>query len=77
MRSVKFAKVKGHDSLVRDMTSHAIISTNDSDYNAYLKRRDLEKKNKKLMDDQAEQISELRSDMQEIKQMLVQIIKGQ
>lgn len=78
MRSLnnQFAKVEGHNSLVRDVASHAIISTNDAEFSAYAKRREAEKRNKKMMDDQLKEIESLKSDMLEIKQLLSQLIKG-
>ena len=78
MRSVipQFAKVQGHDSLVRDMSSHAIVSTDDNEYNAYQRKRLLEKKQKQLVEQQAQEIASLKSDMEEIKQMLSQVLRG-
>lgn len=77
MRSVnKFLKVEGHHALVRDVASNAIISTNDSEFKAYQKRREIEKNNKKLIDDQLHDIEALKSDINEIKSMLSQLIKG-
>lgn len=78
MRSVipQFAKVQGHDSLVRDMSSHAIVSTDDNAFNAYQRKRLLEKKQKQLVEQQAQEIASLKSDMEEIKQMLSQVLRG-
>lgn len=78
MRSLnnQFAQVEGHASLIRDVTSHAIISTNDAEFSAHQKRREVEKRNKKMMNDQLNEIESLKSDMLEIKQLLSQLIKG-
>lgn len=80
MRSVnKFAKVEGHTALVRDMSSSAIISTNDSEYNNYMKRRETEKRRQETIDSQVQQIDCLKNEMLEIKQLLSQLLqtKGQ
>ena len=80
MRSVtQFAQVEGHNSLVRDMSSHAIISTDDAGYNAYKSRRELEKKRQATIEKQVQEIECLKNDMLEIKQMLSQLLsaKGQ
>lgn len=70
MRSInKFAKVEGHESLMRDMSSHAILSTNDDEYNAYKRSRDAVKR-------QSKEIQELKSEMQDIKEMLKALLKG-
>lgn len=80
MRSItQFAQVEGHNSLVRDMSSHAIISTDDAGYNAYKSRREMEKKRQSVIDNQIREIESLKNDMLEIKHMLSQILsaKGQ
>lgn len=70
MRSInKFAKVEGHESLMRDMSSHAILSTNEEEYQAYRRSRDVVKR-------QSKEIEQLRSDMQDIKEMLSALLKG-
>lgn len=78
MRSVipQFAKVEGHDSLVRDMSSHAIVSTNDDEFNAYQRRRLADKKHKQIVEQQSQEIASLKSDIEEIKQMLSQVLRG-
>lgn len=70
MRSInQFAKVEGHESLVRDMSSHAILSTDDEAYEAYKRSRDIVKR-------QAQELKELKSDVAEMKQMLSILLKG-
>ena len=77
MRSVnKFLKVEGHNALVRDVSSNAIIATNDNEFKAYQKKREIEKRNKQLIEDQLQQIESLKSDVNEIKNMLSQLLKG-
>ena len=77
MRSLNnIVKVEGHASLVRDMSSNAIISTNDSDYEAYRKRRELEKKRQSMIDDHVKEIESIKQDVLEIKQMLSMLISG-
>lgn len=64
---------------MRDMSSHAIISTDDAGYNAYKSRREMEKKRQAVIDNQIREIESLKNDMLEIKHMLSQILsaKGQ
>lgn len=70
MRSInQFAKVEGHESLKRDMSSHAILSTNEDEYQAYRRSRDALKR-------QSLEIKELKSEMQEMKEMLKALLKG-
>ncbi len=37
---MKFLKVAGHDGLVRDTSTGAILNTNTSHYNNYMKQRE-------------------------------------
>ena len=77
MRSVNsFAKVEGHMSLVRDMQSNAIISTDDNEFNAYKKRRELDKKRAAEIITQQKEIDSIKTDVQEIKNMLVAILNA-
>lgn len=77
MRSINnFAKVEGHTSLIRDMSSHAILSTDDADFEAYKSRRDAQRKQKQMLDQQNKEIQSLKSDMEDIKAMLVLLLKG-
>ena len=71
-----FAKVQGHESLVRDMSSHAILVNNDTSYEAYKRSRDKDRKQRELIEQQAKEMESLKNDMQEIKQMITLLIKG-
>jgi hypothetical protein len=72
----QFVKVQGHDSLIRDVRSNAIISSNDLDYEAYKRSRQNVLKQREMIKTQTEEIQNLKSEMQEIKQMLSTLIKG-
>ena len=69
-------KVEGHESLVRDMTSRAIIDTNDEAYEAYRRNRENMKRQSEIIVKQSEEIKSLKSDIQEIKQMLSTLLRG-
>jgi hypothetical protein len=72
-----FKKVDGHESLIRDMSSHAIISTSNYEFEEYKKRRDAQKRQIDIVNKQSDEIQELKNDMQEIKQLLKQLVKGE
>jgi len=72
----EFAKVEGHSSLIRDMSSHAIISNNDDEYLAHKRKNEAAKKNMNIILEQTNQIQSLKSEVEEIKEMLIQILKG-
>lgn len=60
---------------MRDMSSHAIISTNDNEFAAYQKRREAEKRRASKIEQQVEEMECLKKEMSEIKQMLVQLLR--
>lgn len=70
-----FLKVSGHDDLVRDTSSNAIINTNMAEYEQYMARRKAKLEEKQLITKQAEEINNLKSDISEIKQMLQMLMK--
>jgi hypothetical protein len=74
--TTQVAKVKGHESLVRDMSSHAIVNMDDDAYEAYRRGRDNLKRQSEIIRTQAKEINDLKNDMEQIKEMLSTLIKG-
>lgn len=75
----QFLKVEGHNGLVRDTSSGAIINTNTTEYNRYLKQRELASKKEKQLDliSQHEQsINNINNELTEIKGLLLQLLKN-
>ena len=66
----QFLKVQGNDSLVRDVSSKAIINTNSKEYQNYVDKRN-------MMAKQKQEIDSLKKDMSEIKEMLATLIGKQ
>jgi hypothetical protein len=66
----EFAKVKDHDGLVRDLSSGAIINTNRSEYESYMKARERALGNDLKITQQAEDINNLKQSVSEIKELL-------
>tara|TARA_S200002703_G_scaffold46374_1_gene40224 strand:+ start:1550 stop:1753 length:204 start_codon:yes stop_codon:yes gene_type:complete len=61
-------RVEGHKSLKRDEKTGAIINTDSTEYNRHLNN----KKNRKT---QKSEIDEIKSDITEIKSILMQLLK--
>lgn len=61
--------------LLRDMNTHAIINTNDSEYQSILDRRRNIKQTQQIQSIQ-NQIDGLKNEFLEIKQMLRQVLSG-
>ena len=71
-----YVKVEGKDGLVRDMSSQAIINTNSSEYDSYIRRRDAMAKQIELLNKHESDINNIKTDLTEIKQLLLLAIKG-
>jgi len=63
-------KVQGDPSLVRDANTMAILNTNGTDYQNYIRRRESLMSDKEQLATQANEINNLKQDLSEIKQML-------
>jgi hypothetical protein len=69
-------QVEGNTSLVRDVSSNAIVNTDYATYNEYLKNKQIALSRKNQIEQQAGDINMLKQDMAEIKEMLTMLIKG-
>ena len=72
--SEEFLKVDGHDNLVRDMNSKAIINTSRSAYVAAITRSRNVQKQKDELRDATREINILKSEMHEIKGLLIKLV---
>lgn len=70
---MEYVKVKDNDGLIRDINTRAIINNNDSDYKRYLNQRNQAFANKLEIIRQAEEITHLKNELSEIKQMLISL----
>lgn len=64
----EYIKVEGHTSLVRDSESSAIVSTDTNAWSLYKVRKENYKK-------QVEEINSIKSDMNDIKNILNQLVE--
>ena len=69
-----FVNIQNRDGLVRDLSSGAVINTNRTEYENFMTKRTAEKSLKEQIKKNSEEISELKSDISEIKQLLVSLI---
>jgi hypothetical protein len=78
VHNVKFLKVEGHTGLVRDTSTGAILNTNKTEYENYLKMKEEHEKRlreSEVLSQHTEQINNIKADISEIKQMLLLLIK--
>tara|TARA_Y100000004_G_scaffold192961_1_gene254449 strand:+ start:775 stop:996 length:222 start_codon:yes stop_codon:yes gene_type:complete len=71
----EFVKVEGHTSLVRDISSNAIVNTNKSEYQLYMARRLQREKQNDELRGAVKEINNLKSEIREIKNLLKGLIK--
>ena len=69
-------KVDGHESLIRDENSNAILNTNLSEYDQYLSIRSKRKKGTDRIDNMENDLKSLKNDINEIKSLLRALSNG-
>ena len=69
-------KVDGHNNLIRDENTNAILNTNSSDYNNYLSQRAKRKKGGERIDNMENDLKSLKDDINEIKTLLRALSNG-
>jgi hypothetical protein len=68
---VKYLKVKGNEELVRDTSSSAILNTDNEALNAYKARRAKEA----AIEQVVREHTEMKSDIEEIKNLLKELLR--
>ena len=71
-----YVKVKDHDHLIRNTKSNCIIKTNKAEYDEYITRRKLKKSEKNKVENIERDISTLRNEITEIKDLLRSLVNG-
>ena len=66
----KYVKVEAQDSLVRDMSSNAIVNNNKSDYDNFLRISEQKYKEKKEFEKLKNDVDGIKDDLDEIKSLL-------
>ena len=69
-------KVEGHDNLVRDTSSKAIINTDRNAYEVAKRRAEEAQRQRDEMRETAREINTLKCEMHEIKHLLQELIKN-
>jgi|TARA_B100001964_G_C13649552_1_gene344115 hypothetical protein len=67
-------RVTGFDSLVRDVSSNAIINTNKTDYQLYMARRTATIRDRDMIRNSIREINNLKRELREIKDLLKGVI---
>ena len=65
-------KVEGQNHLIRDVKSNAIINTNNSEYQLYMKRIKVREKQSDKLRNAVKEINNLKSELREIKTLIIE-----
>jgi len=68
-------KVEGFESLVRDVKSNAIINTNVSEYQIYMKRVRAREQQGDEIRSAVKEINNLKAELREIKNLIKEVVK--
>jgi len=74
MSNIKL-KVEGHENLVRDTRSNAIINTNRSDYQIYMARVRARERQGDEIRSAVKEINNLKAELREIKNLIKEVVK--
>ena len=69
-------KVDGYENLVRDMRSNAIVNTNVTDYQLYMKRIKIRNEQGDQIRNTVKEINNLKSELREIKDLLKKVVNN-
>ena len=67
-------KVEGHTNLVRDIRSNAIVNSNKSEFQMYMKRHKERNEQGDKMRNVCKEINNLKSELREIKSLLTKVL---
>jgi hypothetical protein len=70
-----YLKVEGNSSLVRDTDTNAILNNNNTEYQNYLRKRDMLIMNQNELISHTQEINNIKEDISQIKQMLCALIE--
>lgn len=69
-----YLKVEGSDSLIRDMSTHAIINTNSSEYENYMRQRNRSLSQIEKLEQHDVDINTIKRDLVEIKSLIMSLV---
>ena len=72
----KYLKVEGHEHLVRESRSHAIINADNSGYSIYMQRVRAREQQGDQIRNAVKEINTLKAELREIKGLLKEVVKN-
>ena len=68
-------RVEGHESLIRDTSSNAVINTSTSEYRIYMARHRARNKQSDELRNACKEINSLKAELREIKSLIKKVIE--
>lgn len=70
----EYLKVAGHEGLIRDSSTGAIVNTNRSEYEDYIQRKRLAEQREKILSEHTDEINNMKNELREIKDLLIRLV---
>lgn len=74
MHNAKYLKVQGYEGLVRDTSTGAIINTNRTELDNYLRQKEIVEQRDLQISKNTEDINNIKNDLHEIKSLIYQLL---
>ena len=71
---MSYIKVEGHTNLVRDIRSNAIVNSNKSEFQMYMKRHKERNEQADKLRNVCKEINSLKTEFREIKELLTKVL---
>tara|TARA_R100001509_G_scaffold27777_1_gene14562 strand:+ start:228 stop:449 length:222 start_codon:yes stop_codon:yes gene_type:complete len=68
-------KVEGHDGLVRDTVSNAVINSSSSEYKIYMARYRAREQESDKLRNACKEINSLKAELREIKDLVIKVLE--
>ena len=68
--------IEGHKDLARDPRTNMIVNVNDHDYEHYIASRNAKRLKNERLDTMIDDLEDLKSEMNEIKSLLKELVNG-
>lgn len=73
---MNYSKIEGHDHLLRDLKTGAIINTNINEYESYIRSKRVKENELKKINNLENEVASIKNDLSEIKDLLRGIANG-
>jgi hypothetical protein len=72
----EFSKVEGYPDLIRDNSTNAILNTNQSAYDAYIKMSNLKKDERNKSENLERDLKEVKEEINQVKSLLMELLNA-